>query len=1243
MSKFVKSLKLNTISHFLHILKIFKQKKLTMKNIVIIAFLFFCTVLYSFQLQPDNRLKVNQIPRTVDSYDEGVNDFGSFEVIEDGNTLQLNGNAWKKVVLNYTITPNTILEFDIKITGIGEVHGIGFDSNNTLQPQTDSTTFYQIAGTQTYGKQDYRTYSGNDWVTISIPVIGFNTGNLNNIVFGADMDADPNAQESFFRNIVLYESTALKINETSRIVTSYDGSNNDFGTFEVVDNQKTLKLNGNSWKKTDLNYTITENTVLKFDAKITGTGEVHGIGFDENNTVNTSIDNTRFFQVAGSQTFGIQDYRTYTGNEWTVFTIPIGEYLNLTQNLNYITLAGDMDSDPAVQESFFRNIFLYESTEIKINDTPQVVQSYGDGNSDFGTFEIIDDQNTIKLNGNAWKKTDPNFTITPDTMLRFDAKITGMGEVHGIGFDNDDTVNISEDNLTFFQIAGTETFGLQEYRTYGGNDWVSFSIPIGEFLEGDFNFMTFAGDKDIDPTSQESFFRNIIFENIGSTMNPSNSLLINDISEVVMSYDSENNDFGTFEIQDSGKTVKLSWNAWKKANLNYTVTPGTVIRFDAKITGKGEIHGIGFDNNDIINSSEDGSKFFQIAGTQAYGIQDYNTYTGNDWVSFTIPIGESFTGDFDYITFGADKDINPATQESYFKNITIYENLPLNVNGIPQIVQSYETVNSDSGTFRVLNNGNTIQLNGNAWKKALLDYPLSANTVISFDAKISGSGEIHGIGFVHWDSVGLSEDEQMFFQIAGTETFGIQDYKNYSGDDWTSYTIPVGEFFTSDYTYLTFAANMDSDPDIQESFFRNITLYESNLLNINDIQETVQTYHQGSNDFGDFEIMPGGKTIKMSGNAWKKSDFNYNIEPNTVLHFEAKITGSGEIHGIGFDDDDAINPAVDGLRFFQIAGTQTYGIQDYRTYSGGDWVSYAIPVGEYFTGNYLKYITFGADADGNPNAQESFFRNVTLENESAGLPPYFSVDQRLKINGFFGWSSNVTPYHVNVNDFGNSEIMDDATTVKITGNAWKGLNLFGINVLPNSILQFEVKIIGRGEIHGIGFDDDGSIIQSIDGPRFFQLAGSQQFGIQDYKNYSGSDWVRYTIPVGEFLTGRFNIISFASEKDSGLPSQQTYFRNLRLFETSDQLVNIIGKEENTQTVKVYPNPATHEISVDIPFQDNYASFALYSMNGSLIKDGNLEPNQKTFSISISDLESGLYLLNLKTIDGKTKSVKVIKQ
>ncbi|OAV44751.1 M12 family metallo-peptidase [Lewinella sp. 4G2] len=137
-------------------------------------------------------------------------------------------------------------------------------------------------------------------------------------------------------------------------------------------------------------------------------------------------------------------------------------------------------------------------------------------------------------------------------------------------------------------------------------------------------------------------------------------------------------DRGTVTVINES-TIKLKGNAWKDINLDYTVTPNTVMTFEFGAVNKGEIHGIGFDNNNVISST----RTFQLFGTQNWGIRDFKTYTDADmgyYKTYTIPVGEFFTGTFNRITFTNDHDRQPRNAEANFRNIRLYEGTACNSN-----------------------------------------------------------------------------------------------------------------------------------------------------------------------------------------------------------------------------------------------------------------------------------------------------------------------------------------------------------------------------------------------------------------------------------------------------------------------------------------------------------------------------------------------------------------------------------
>ncbi len=131
-----------------------------------------------------------------------------------------------------------------------------------------------------------------------------------------------------------------------------------------------------------------------------------------------------------------------------------------------------------------------------------------------------------------------------------------------------------------------------------------------------------------------------------------------------------NQDGGTHQLQDEGNTLYLQNNAWKAIMLNYTVTPNTKISFDFRSTVEGEVHGLGFDNNDVISFNQT----FKVHGNQAWGVLNYDNYPNNgSWMSYTIPVGQFYTGQFDRLFFTVDNDSGARTSNGWFRNVKIFE------------------------------------------------------------------------------------------------------------------------------------------------------------------------------------------------------------------------------------------------------------------------------------------------------------------------------------------------------------------------------------------------------------------------------------------------------------------------------------------------------------------------------------------------------------------------------------------
>jgi hypothetical protein len=145
----------------------------------------------------------------------------------------------------------------------------------------------------------------------------------------------------------------------------------------------------------------------------------------------------------------------------------------------------------------------------------------------------------------------------------------------------------------------------------------------------------------------------------------------NTTSSTIRSYGGRDQDInGTATSANNGTALSLSGNVWKKLDLgSLNITRNTMLEFDFSSTTRGEIHGIGFDNDNAINSN----RTFKLYGSQRWGIGTAGTYGGSGLQHFVIPVGQYFTGRMRWLTFTNDHDVTHPTADSWFSNLRIYE------------------------------------------------------------------------------------------------------------------------------------------------------------------------------------------------------------------------------------------------------------------------------------------------------------------------------------------------------------------------------------------------------------------------------------------------------------------------------------------------------------------------------------------------------------------------------------------
>ncbi len=428
-----------------------------------------------------------------------------------------------------------------------------------------------------------------------------------------------------------------------------------------------------------------------------------------------------------------------------------------------------------------------------------------------GTAIIEDNGATLRMTGNRWKRIDFPYTISTDTVIELDFYSGTQGEIHGIGLENDNRHTPAR----IFKLHGTQNWGNNDFDNYSGNGWVRYRIPVGQFYTGNVRYLVFVMDDD-SKVKGESRFRNVkIVEDQPPPPPPVSDIDFNNYS--LSSFSSEDKQ-GTAVIEDDGATLRLTGNTWKRIDLPYTVSPDTVIEFDFYSGTQGEIHGIGLENDNRHTPA----RIFELHGTQNWGNNNFDNYPGSGWTHYRIPVGQYYTGKTHYLVFVMDDDAN-VSGESKFRNVRIVEDQSPPADGVDFNDYTLSAFSSEDkqGTATIEDNGATLRLAGNTWKRIDFRYTIGPNTVIEFDFSSEIEGEIHGIGLENNNSHSPSR----MFRLYGSQNWGNGQFDNYPGSGWTHYRIPVGEFYTGDARYLVFATDDDAKA-VGESRFRNLSVHE---------------------------------------------------------------------------------------------------------------------------------------------------------------------------------------------------------------------------------------------------------------------------------------------------------------------------------------------------------------------------------------------------------------------------------
>ncbi|MGH1378717.1 MAG: Ig-like domain-containing protein [Alphaproteobacteria bacterium] len=393
-----------------------------------------------------------------------------------------------------------------------------------------------------------------------------------------------------------------------------------------------------------------------------------------------------------------------------------------------------------------------------------------------------------------------------------------------------------------------------------------------------------------------------------------------------------------YSVEDDGATLHLSNNIWKAINFSYDVTANTVLEFDFMSNNEGEIHGIGFDNNDTRTSNYT----FEVFGTQNWGIGESNTqnYDGNEgqWVHYTIDVGAFYSGTFSHLFFTNDDDANN-NSESFFRNVRIYEQEDVNDNPIAQ-----DDVFSGDQDLDIT--GNLLVDNGNG-----ADSDPDGDTLSVVAETISTAN----------GSVVISVNGDFTYTPAA----------GYFGADSFSYTLQDGNGGNT-----TATANLTINADSTINMGDPLNFVEADFVSYTNQDKVNNTFTVTNNT-----------ELHMAGNSWKSLNFDYTVTNNTYIQLDYQTVVQGEIQGLVFLEQglnvNASSTVHINTTIIRLDGYQGISSGQDALYSEpiGTWEIITIKLSDYnAVGTQIDNLVFVNDDDDDKTG-EALFRNIKIFEE----------------------------------------------------------------------------------------------------------------------------------------------------------------------------------------------------------------------------------------------------------------------
>ena len=455
------------------------------------------------------------------------------------------------------------------------------------------------------------------------------------------------------------------------------GQDEDFAVTVSLDGA-TATLTGNTWvtQALDTPVEVTAGTVARFQIAIDDLGEIQGIGFDDDAGWTLGDPVQALFKLAGTDSATSVDDSlagvVAEGDGFVEVEIALGAFAGelLVSHVHLIN-----DQDGAGSAAMRLSGLVIEDDGTSPPPPPPSGAVVFDaltptsGQDEDTLVEVSDDGTTATLSGNTWvtQALPTALTIAADTVARFEIAILDLGEIQGIGFDDDAGWSLGDPFQALFKLAGTDDASSVDDSLAGvvdvGDGFVEVEIGLGGFAGNELSHVHLINDQD-GPGSAGMTIRNLVVEGGDTSPPPPADAVVFDALTPTSGQDEDT----LVEVSDDGTTATLTDNTWVTQALDEAVeiTADTVARFEIAILDLGEIQGIGFDDDAGWSLDDPFQALFKLAGTDDASSVDDSldgvVAVGDGFVEVTIALGGFAGNDLSHVHLINDHDDGISSQ-----------------------------------------------------------------------------------------------------------------------------------------------------------------------------------------------------------------------------------------------------------------------------------------------------------------------------------------------------------------------------------------------------------------------------------------------------------------------------------------------------------------------------------------------------------------------------------------------------